>query len=124
MSANRRTMGNNPGQDCPEETTFAEFIEQAKTDRYWRVQGHNRPLTGKTRGLVRFNRAVEVLTETAVTNGRWPQVDCARVEWNQFFGEYQRTGETMTVLWRDLDWITPQLSNDPNGTWIKVKEIK
>jgi hypothetical protein len=30
---------------------------------------------------------------------------------------------TMTVMWRDLDWVTPQASNDPNGTWIKVRNV-
>ena len=129
MSANRRTTGNEPGLDCPEEITFAEFLERCALDPICRVQGHNPPPTGKIRRLVRFNRAVEVQVHTAVSHGRWPKVEAIRVEWNRMLGEYvhqldeDKRPVTMTVMWRDLDWVTPQASNDPNGTWIKVRNV-
>lgn len=130
MSANRRTTGNEPGLDCPEEITFEEFLERCQLDPICRVQGHNPPPTGKIRRLVRFNRAVRVLVDTAVGHGRWPKVEAVRVEWNRFLSEYVPKLDSdgrpvmMTVMWRDLDWVTPQASNDPNGTWIKVKEVR
>lgn len=124
MSADRRTTGNEPGLDCPAEITFEEFLARCMLDPICRIQGHNPPPTGQRRRLVRFNRAVRVLTDTAVKNDRWPKVEAARVAWNRLIGEYVDTGETMTVMWRDLDWVTPQASNNPNGTWIKVKEVR
>jgi hypothetical protein len=124
VSANRRTTGAEPGLDCPEEITFEEFLSRCSLDPICRVQGHNPPPTGKIRRLVRFNRAVRVLVHTAVGHGRWPKVEAVRVQWNRLLGEYVDTGETMTIMWRDLDWVTPQASNDPNGTWIKVKEVR
>jgi hypothetical protein len=72
---------------------------------------------------VRFNRSVKVLVETAVA-GRWPKVKAERVRWNRVINAYVSIGETMTLAWRDLDWVTPKASNDPNGTWIKVKEVR
>lgn len=130
MSNNRRTTGEAPGLDCPEEITFDEFLRRCELDPICRVQGHNPPPTGKIKRLVRFNRAVKVLVHTAVKSGRWPKVEAMRVEWNRFACEYvpklDSDGNpiTMTVMWRDLDWVTPQASNDPNGTWIKVKEVR
>ena len=124
MSANRRTTGNEPGRDCPKEITFEEFLTRCTLDPICRVQGHNPPLTGKVRRLVRFNRAVRILIHTAIDSGRWPQVRAMRVEWNRFLKEYVDTGEEMQIYWRDLDWVTPQASNDPNGTWIKVTNVK
>lgn len=124
MSANRRTTGDEPGLDCPEEITFEQFLERCRLDPVCRVQGHNEPLTKGQRRLVRFNRAVRIIVDTAVGHGRWPKVIAMRVVWNRLLGEYVDTGETMVLMWRDLDWVTPQASNDPNGTWIKVKEVR
>lgn len=124
MSDNRRTTGNVPGRDCPEEITFEEFLQRCALDPVCRVQGHNPPDTQSVRRLVRFNRAVRVLVDTAIDHGRWPKVEAMRVAWNRLLHEYVDTGETMTIYWRDLDWVTPQASNDPNGTWIKVKEVR
>ncbi len=123
MSANRRTTGDQPGLDCPVEITFEEFLDRCKLDPICRVQGHNPPETKAERRLVRFNRSVRVLTDTAEL-GRWPKVSMERVQWNKIIGEYVPIGETMVVFWRDLDWVTPQASNDPNGTWVKVKEVR
>lgn len=124
MSANRRTTGNEPGFDCPEEITFDEFLRRCTLDPICRVQGHHPPPTKRVGRLVRFNRAVQVLVDTAVASGRWPKVEAMRVQWNRLQGCYEPTGETMTLMWRDLDWVTPQASNDPNGTWIKVKGVR
>lgn len=129
MSAGRRTTGNEPGYDCPEEITFREFLERCAVDPICRVQGHNVVLTKLSRRLVRWNRAVQIRVETAVVTGRWPKVEAIRVEWNKMLGQYQPKlikgqPEIMLLMWRDLDWVTPQASNDPNGTWIKVKEVR
>ena len=67
---------------------------------------------------------MKILTTTASCGGRWPRVKAMRVEWNRLLGEYVDTGEFMELYWRDLDWVTPQASNNPNGTWIKVTNVK
>ena len=103
---------------------FEEFLARCAFDPICRVQGHHQPPTKKVGRLVRFNRSVRVLVHTAVDHGRWPKVEAMRIQWNRLLGGYVDTGETMVLMWRDLDWVTPQASNDPNGTWIKVKEVR
>lgn len=125
MSDNRLRSGDIPGLDCPREITFEQFLVEGPSSHLGvcRIQGHNVPPT-KSRGrLVRWNRSVRVLPETAKF-GRWPSVTVRRVQWNCLIQDYVDIGEPMRVMWRDLDWFTPQASNDPNGTWVKVVQVR
>lgn len=122
MSENRRTTGNLPGIDCPGEITFAEFLEIAQANGgIMRVQGKVEDRTKKRGRLVRFNRSVLVLGDTAATNRQGhPYVKVERVRWNWRKQCFAKTGKVFTVTWRLLDWVTTQACNDPNGTWMKV----
>lgn len=112
-------MSNDRRKTDVTELTFEQFVEMCATQPVVRVQGRNPPPTKRKGKGVRFNRSVEVLTDTAIL-GRWPVVQAERVQWNPLICEYERIGERMTLRWQDLDWVTTQASGDPNGTWMKV----
>ena len=121
MSANRRTTGSIPGDDCPEEMTFREFLSRCEHRPAVRVQGRAEAPTMRRGRLVRFNRAVFVNVKSArVTKRGEPVVDAVRLEWDRANLEWRRTNKHVTLAWRLLDWCTWQLGGDPNGTWAKI----
>lgn len=121
MSANRRRSGDEPWVDCPGELTFEQFIERCAARPIVRVQGKVRSATKRAGRLVRFNRSVRVLVETAATNAAGhPYVRAERVRWDWREERFVPTGRYHTLTWAQLDWVTWQVTGDPNGTWIKV----
>ena len=118
MSANRRHNADIP------ELTFGEFIRRATTHQLWRGQGKMPTPTRANGRLVRFNRAVRVDPKSARLDGvQGATVDVRRIRWDPALAEWVDTAETMRVSWKQLDWVTPQLGGDPNGTWLKVTDV-
>lgn len=114
MSANRRMT-------AVPEMTFSDFLERCRVQPIVRVQGKQEASTARNGRLVRFNRAVRVDPNRVKTNrfGN-PYIYVERVKWNRHEQCFVGTGEWMTVTWRCLDWITWDMSHDPNGEWLKV----
>ena len=127
VSANRLRSGNEPGVDCPFEITFTEFLTRAHTSPILRVQGKITDATKAKGRLVRFNRSVQVLPETAAINASGnPYVTAQRIRWNwrrqRFDLVFRKDGTPWmhTLTWSQLDYVTWQACGDPNNTWIKV----
>lgn len=66
----------------------------------------------------RFNRAVRF--DGTTTRDGQPAMRVQRVRFNRRTGLWADFGETMTLRWDRLDWISFRAAGDPNGTWMKV----
>lgn len=114
MSANRN------GTLDPVEITWEEFLARCARKPVCRVQGRQNTATSHTGRLVRFNRSVEVLTNTAEGEGPRRRVHAERVRWCKKSRKFVRIGQRMVVSWRELDWLTWRPTGDPNYSWLKV----
>ena len=126
MSANRLRSGNDVGIDCPDEIDFSDLIAASRANAIWRVQGKVEDATKASGRLVRFNRSVRILPETATITNRGPTVIAERIRWNWRAGRFDtmldanKTPIRVTLEWAQLDWATRVATGDPNGAWTKI----
>lgn len=117
MSANRRHNADVP------EITLGEFLNRCRANPLMRVQGKVESATRDAGRLVRFNRAVCVYPDSVRVGPHGPHFRVQRIRWDPLRVAWVLMGEWMTLTWRLLDWVTPQLGGNPNGTWVKVTEV-